>query len=113
MITLNRIVAVAMVHGAQDALRQLDAASSDDALAAHHRVDAVRAHLLDMVGDRETARHAYLQAAECTLSVPEQRYLKSRAQALGTPSRHDPETPSDAYSDASRDECRDPRGGLD
>ena len=53
MITLNRIVAVAMVHGAQDALRQLDAASSDDALAGHHRVDAVRAHLLDMVGDRE------------------------------------------------------------
>ena len=84
MITLNRIVAVAMVHGAQDALRQLDAASSDDALAGHHRVDAVRAHLLDMVGDRETARHAYLQAAERTLSVPEQRYLKSRAEAIGT-----------------------------
>ena len=85
MVTLNRIVAVAMVHGAQDALRQLDAASSDDALAGHHRVDAVRAHLLDMVSDRETARHAYLQAAERTLSVPKQRYRKSRGEALGTP----------------------------
>lgn len=79
MITLNRIVAVAMVHGAQDALRQLDAAGSEDALAGHHRVEAVRAHLLDLVGDREAARDAYLRAAERTLSVPEQRYLRSRA----------------------------------
>lgn len=79
MVTLNRIVAVAMVHGAQDALRQLDAAASSDALAGHHRLEAVRAHLLDLVGDSEAARDAYLRAAERTLSVPEQRYLRSRA----------------------------------
>ena len=82
MVTLNRIVAVAMVHGAEVGLRQLAAAEADDALTGHHRMDAVRAHLLEMVGDREAARDAYLVAARRTLSVPEQRYLESRAAEL-------------------------------
>jgi len=82
MVTLNRIVAVAMVHGAAEGLRLLAAAEADDALTGHHRVNAVRAHLLEMVGDREAARDAYLLAARRTLSFPEQRYLEARAAAL-------------------------------
>ena len=82
MVTLNRIVAVAMVHGPAAGLDQLAAAESDAALAGHHRVDAVRAHLLEMAGDREAARAAYRVAARHTLSVPEQRYLESRAARL-------------------------------
>jgi RNA polymerase sigma factor (sigma-70 family) len=82
MVTLNRIVAVAMVHGAQEGLRQLAATEADAALTGHHRVNAVRGHLLEMVGDREAARAAYLIAARRTLSVPEQRYLEARAAAL-------------------------------
>jgi RNA polymerase sigma factor (sigma-70 family) len=82
MVTLNRIVAVAMVHGAAEGLRLLAAAEADDALTGQHRVNAVRAHLLEMVGDREAARDAYLLAARRTLSVPEQRYLEARAAAL-------------------------------
>jgi len=82
MVTLNRIVAVAMVHGAQEGLRQLAATEDDAALTGHHRVNAVRGHLLEMVGDREAARAAYLIAARRTLSVPEQRYLEARAAAL-------------------------------
>lgn len=80
MVTLNRIVAVAMVRGADAGLREL--APAEDALAGHYRVDAVRAHLLELVGDREAARDAYLAAASRTLSIPEQRYLRSRAAAL-------------------------------
>jgi RNA polymerase sigma factor (sigma-70 family) len=87
MVTLNRIVAVAMVHGPRAALQQLAAAETDPALAGHHRVEAVRAHLLDMAGDREAARAHYRLAARRTLSVPEQRYLDSRAAQLGQPSR--------------------------
>jgi RNA polymerase sigma factor (sigma-70 family) len=87
MVTLNRIVAVAMVHGPQSALQQLAAAETDPALAGHHRAEAVRAHLLDMAGDREAARAHYRLAARRTLSVPEQRYLDSRAAQLGQPSR--------------------------
>jgi predicted RNA polymerase sigma factor len=79
MVTLNRIVAAAMVHGPRSALDQLTAAETDPALAGHHRVDAVRAHLLDMAGDHETARIHYRAAARRTLSLPEQRYLESKA----------------------------------
>jgi predicted RNA polymerase sigma factor len=79
MVTLNRIVAAAMVHGPRSALDQLAAAETDPALAGHHRVDAVRAHLLDMAGDHDAARVHYRAAARRTLSVPEQRYLESKA----------------------------------
>ncbi len=82
MVTLNRIVAAAMVHGADAGLRRLAAAETEAALTSHHRLYAVRAHLLEMAGDRASARDAYLAAARRTLSVPEQRYLQSRAAAL-------------------------------
>jgi RNA polymerase sigma factor (sigma-70 family) len=79
MITLNRLVAVAMVHGPRTALDALTKAESAPALAGHHRVHAVRAHLLDLLGDHAAARAEYHAAARRTLSVPEQRYLRSRA----------------------------------
>jgi predicted RNA polymerase sigma factor len=79
MVTLNRIVAVAMVHGPEEGLAQLTRAEADPALAGHFRVDAVRAHLLDMAGDHDAAREHYRAAARRTLSVPEQRYLHHRA----------------------------------
>jgi predicted RNA polymerase sigma factor len=79
MVTLNRIVAVAMVHGPAAALDQLDAAAADPALAGHYRVDAVRAHLLERAGRPGDAREYYRRAARRTLSVPEQRYLLHRA----------------------------------
>lgn len=84
MVTLNRIVAVAMVHGPADGLALLDAV--DPALKNHHRLAAVRAHLLELAGDRAAALAAYELAARLTQSVPEQRYLQSRAAALGGPS---------------------------
>jgi RNA polymerase sigma factor (sigma-70 family) len=82
MVTLNRLVALAMVQGPRVALEQLKTADADPALAAHHRIDAVRAHLLELAGEIETARTCYLRAARRTLSVPEQRYLASRAARL-------------------------------
>ncbi|HEY2041182.1 MAG TPA: sigma-70 family RNA polymerase sigma factor [Jatrophihabitans sp.] len=79
MVTLNRIVASAMVHGPQAGLQQLADVAGEPALAGHHRVDAVRAHLLDLAGEHEQAREAFRLAARRTLSLPEQRYLESRA----------------------------------
>jgi len=87
MVTLNRIVAVAMSQGPQAGLEALSAAEADPALADHHRVDAVRAHLLELAGDQEGARAHYLRAARRTLSVPERRYLESRAAKLALPSQ--------------------------
>jgi RNA polymerase sigma factor (sigma-70 family) len=82
MVTLNRIVAFAMVHGPHAALQQLATAENDPALSGHHRVDAVRAHLLELAGDNDAARIHYRLAARRTLSLPEQRYLESRAAKL-------------------------------
>ncbi|QUQ64804.1 RNA polymerase sigma factor [Kutzneria sp. CA-103260] len=77
MVTLNRIVAVAMVRGPATALAELDKA--EPALGGHYRVDAVRAHLLDLAGDPEAARVHYEQAARRTLSLPERQYLTAKA----------------------------------
>ena len=82
MVTLNRVVAFAQVHGASAGLAELAGVASDPALSAHHRVDAVRGHLLELSGDSAGAREAYLAAARRTLSLPEQSYLQSRAARL-------------------------------
>jgi predicted RNA polymerase sigma factor len=84
MVTLNRVVAVAMVHGPNVGLVELSAAETDPALAGHYRVSAVRAHLLEMAEDSEGALSHYRQAARLTLSIRERRYLKSRARSLAT-----------------------------
>jgi predicted RNA polymerase sigma factor len=82
MVTLNRIVARAMVDGPAAGLAELEHAVTDPVLARHHRTAAVRAHLLELAGDREAAREQYRLAARLTLSRPEQRYLESRASRI-------------------------------
>ena len=77
VVTLNEIVAIAMVDGPQEALARL--AAAEPALAGYHRVHAVQAHLLEQAGDRDAARACYRRAAELTLSVPERQYLLARA----------------------------------
>jgi RNA polymerase sigma factor (sigma-70 family) len=83
VVTLNQAVAVAMVRGPRAGLELLATLDGDDRLAGHHRLDAVRAHLLELAGDREAARVHYRAAARATTSLPEQRYLESRAARLG------------------------------
>jgi predicted RNA polymerase sigma factor len=82
MVTLNHAVAVAMVHGPRAGLTLLEPLDADDRLAAHHRLDAVRAHLLDMAGDRDAALAHYRTAARRTTSLPERRHLEARAARL-------------------------------
>ncbi|MFD0026371.1 RNA polymerase sigma factor [Streptomyces sp. NPDC058382] len=81
MAELGRAVAVAMVHGPRAGLAEAEALG--DRLVGNHRLDAVRAHLLEQAGDPAGARAAYLAAAAATLSIPEARYLHSRADRLG------------------------------
>jgi RNA polymerase sigma factor (sigma-70 family) len=82
MVTLNHAVALAMVRGPQAGLALLGTLDADDRVADHHRLDAVRAHLLEMAGDRAAARASYRSAARRTTSLPEQRYLEARAARL-------------------------------
>jgi RNA polymerase sigma factor (sigma-70 family) len=83
MVALNRVVADATVNGPVAGLARLDEVAADPALAGHHRVHAVRAHLLERAGDPAAARREYALAAELTGSEPERRYLAGRAAALG------------------------------
>jgi predicted RNA polymerase sigma factor len=82
MVTLNRAIATAQVHGPGAGLDVLDSLTGDKRVAGHHRLDAVRAHLLELAGDRDAAREAYTRAARRTVSLPEQRYLEAKARRL-------------------------------
>ncbi|MGA3047111.1 MAG: sigma-70 family RNA polymerase sigma factor [Terracidiphilus sp.] len=82
MVTLNHAIATAMVHGPSQGLHLLESLDNDDRLAEHHRLDAVRAHLYEMLGDRETAIRHYRAAAARTTSIPEQNYLMTQAARL-------------------------------
>ena len=82
VVTLNRAVAVAMAHGAEAGLALLEPLDTDEQLSGHHRLHAVRAHLLELAGDLEGARSSYRRAAHLTTSTPEQEYLQERAARL-------------------------------
>ena len=80
MVTLNLAVAAAMVEGPATGLRLLE--RLDERLAGHHRLDAVRAHLLEQLGDTDAALAHYRAAARRTLSIPERNYLLMKAARL-------------------------------
>jgi RNA polymerase sigma factor (sigma-70 family) len=82
MVGLNHAVAAAMVHGPTKGLELVDALKADARVANHHRLDAVRAHLLEMAGDRDGAVKHYRAAASKTLSLPERNYLLMQGARL-------------------------------
>ena len=82
MVMLNHAVAVAMVHGPAAGLELLKALDADGRLAGHHRLDAVRAHLLELAGDHQAAIAHYQIAAGRTTSIPERNYLTTQAARL-------------------------------
>ncbi len=82
VVTLNRAVAAAMVHGPDAGLALL--AEVEDQLSGQHRLDAVRAHLLEMAGDTEAAAEHYAAAAARTTNLPERRHLARQAARLNS-----------------------------
>ncbi len=82
MVTLNHAIATAMVEGPAAGLALLTPLDDDERLSGSHRLDAVRAHLLERAGDRQAAVALYRAAAEKTTSVPERNYLTMRAARL-------------------------------
>jgi len=85
MVALNQAIALAMVEGPAAGLQRLEALAADPRLRDHHRVDAVRVHLLERAGDAEGAAAAYARAADRTASLPERNYLLDRALRLRRP----------------------------
>jgi predicted RNA polymerase sigma factor len=82
VVALNHAVAVAMARGAQPGLTFLDKLQADARLANDHRLDSVRAHLLEMAGDHPAACSFYEAAAQRATNLPLQRYLRARAARL-------------------------------
>jgi len=80
VVALNRAIAAAMVHGPRTGLTLLEAL--DEPLAGHYRLDAVRAHLLEMAGDADAAMAHYRAAASRTTNIPERHYLTTQAARL-------------------------------
>jgi predicted RNA polymerase sigma factor len=80
--TLNRAVAVGMVHGPEAGLAVLRDLAADKRMARHHRLLATRAHLRELAGDPKAAAADYLEAARRTTSLPERRYLAVQAARL-------------------------------
>ena len=83
MVMLNHAIAAAMVHGPSAGLELLNALDADGRLTGHHRLDAVRAHLLEMAGDHQAAIAHYRDAAGRTTSLPERNYLLTRQKEFG------------------------------
>jgi len=76
---------VAMVHGPRAGLELLATLDGDERMAENHRLDAVRAHLLEQAGDLDEAWAHFERAAKRTTSRPEQRYLQAQAHRLRSP----------------------------
>jgi RNA polymerase sigma factor (sigma-70 family) len=82
VVTLNRAIALAEICGPQAGLELLSTLDGDARMAGHHRLHAVRAHLLESTGDLPAARENYRLAARGTASLAERRYLEGRAARL-------------------------------
>jgi RNA polymerase sigma factor (sigma-70 family) len=82
MVALNHAIAAAMVHGPAEGLKLLEPLDADDRIAGHYRLDAVRAHLLELAGDGDAAIAHYRSAASRTASLPERNYLTTQAARL-------------------------------
>ena len=82
MVALNHAIATAMVKGPNAGLELLAALDEDARMRGTHRLDSVRAHLLERAGERDAAMALYHSAAEKTASVPEKNYLLMRAARL-------------------------------
>ena len=63
MVTPNHAIATAMVYGPAAGLDLLNAIDADGRLARHHRLDAVRAHLLELAGDNDPVIAHYRAAS--------------------------------------------------
>jgi predicted RNA polymerase sigma factor len=82
MVALNHAIAHAMVHGPEAGLVLVDELAEDERIAGHYRLDAVRGHLLERLGQRDEASACFRSAATKTRSLPERDYLLLKAARL-------------------------------
>jgi RNA polymerase sigma factor (sigma-70 family) len=106
VVELNRAVAVGQVEGGRRGLAALDGLARDPRVGSDHRLDAVRGHLLALVGDYAAAAQAYARAARRAPALPERRYLARRAAELRQDSTAASAPPRSSSTSAARPATR-------
>lgn len=82
IVSLNRAVAVAMVHGPRSALEIIDALAASGDLDSYHLLDSARADLLRRVGSLAEAAKAYQRALALVSNDSERRFLERRLREV-------------------------------
>jgi RNA polymerase sigma-70 factor (ECF subfamily) len=85
IVSLNRAVAVAMVHGPQAALALIDALAARGDLDGYHLLHAARADLLRRLGSSAEAARSYARALELVTNDSERRFLERRFREVYSP----------------------------
>jgi len=82
IVSLNRAVAVAMVHGPLRALELVDALAAEGDLAGYHLLHSARADLLRRAGSSEEAAKSYARALELVTNDRERLFLERRLREV-------------------------------
>ena len=85
VVALNHAVAVSMIAGARAGLELIQRLEADPRINADRRFFAVRAHLLETLGEHAAAFEAYQAAARAATNLRQQRYLNQQISRLVYP----------------------------
>ena len=85
VVSLNRAVAVAMVHGPRAALGIVDALAASGDLDNYHLLHAARADLLRRMGSAPEAAQSYARALALGANESERRFLDRRLREVQPP----------------------------
>jgi len=88
VVGLNRAVAVAKVHGAAEALAEIETLLGNPQLRDYYLLLAVRGHLLEELGRYQEAAACWRAALGCRCSEPERRFLRRKlagVNEMGSP----------------------------
>lgn len=82
IVSLNRVVAVAMVEGATQALKTIEPLVKSHDLENFHLLHSTRADLLRRIGDSSGAANSYRRALALVKNDAERRYLERRLEEV-------------------------------
>ena len=85
IVALNRAVAVAEVHGPDEALHLVDALDGREQLARYYLFHAIRADFLRRLGRADEAAAAYAAAIACSQNETEREFLQRGHEAIRSP----------------------------
>ena len=82
VVSLNRAVAVAMVHGPRPGLAVMDVLAAAGDLDGYHLLHSARADLLRRMGSTEESAQAYTRALALVTNESERRFLERRLREV-------------------------------